>query len=153
MKKIFSILPIFACFLYLELSAFAGNSAQQTAQFVVEETDEVSVFCDPETMYVEPGQPKQTSPDVSESSTPYDITTTSSNRKIKVHLIEPSYDPTVFYLKVNLQPPSGATSFGDVQIPGDNSSANVVVGFSKISKSGLRITYKFKFVDLDSETL
>jgi len=153
MKKALSILLIFACLLYLEPSAFAGNSAQQTVQFAVEEINEVSVSGDPETMYVQSGEPGRLPPEVSESSTTYNITTTSSNKKITVHLTQSSYDPTFCYLKVNLQPPPGATSPGDVQIPGDNSSANVVTGISKVSQSGLGISYKFRFVDLDSQKL
>jgi hypothetical protein len=153
MNKVLSTLLILGCFLYPEPSAFSGNSAQQTVQFAVGEINEVSVSGDPETMYVAPGEPGKLPPEVSESSTTYNITTTSSNKKITVHLTQSSYDPTLCYLKVNLQAPQGATSPGDVQIPGDNSSANVVTGISKVSQSGLRITYKFRFVDLDSEKL
>ena len=82
MKKFLSILLIFASFLYLEPSAFSGNSAQQTVQFAVEEINEVSVSGDPETMYVGPGEQGRLPPEVSESSTTYNITTTSSNKKI-----------------------------------------------------------------------
>jgi len=146
MKNIISLFFSLTCLLYLECLSFSGNTSIQIVQFEVGEINEISVSSNPETLYILPAQPGNLPPEVSENSTTYNITTTGSNKKITVHLDGSSYDPEKCYLKVSLQPPPGAISLGDVQIPWNNSIADLVRNINKLKASNLGITYRFKIL-------
>lgn len=123
---------------FLALTAFAGGVSAQTATasatYEVQAINEVGVSGDPAALTINTAEGMA---GVTDNSTTWSITTNQTGAKVTGE-IGTAMDADVT-LEVNLAPPSGATSAGDVSL--STIAADLVTGVSTLDASALGVTY------------
>lgn len=119
-------------------SAWAANSATQTATFEVTAINEITVSGNPNTLTISSATAGSAPDTVSDSNTTYAVTTNGSNKKITAAI--DTAMPSGVTLTVNMIAPTGATSVGAVTLA--TTAADAVTGISTLNQSGLMITYE-----------
>ena len=122
--------------------ALAGDADAQTAtqvvRFQVNAVSQIAVSGNPTPMVVNSAVAGNAPTAVTSTGTRYAVTTNETNQKITASIDQPL--PSGVSLEVNLAPPAGASSAGNV--PLSTAGSDVVTGISNTAESALPITYR-----------
>ena len=122
--------------------AFTGDAGAQTAtqvvRFQVNAVSQIAVTGNPSPMVINSATAGSAPTAVTSAGTRYAVTTNETNQKITASIDQPL--PSGVSLEVNLAPPTGAASAGNVSL--STASADVVTGISNTASTALPITYR-----------
>jgi hypothetical protein len=141
MRRPFIIIMTLGLIMIINISnlALAATTFTQTVTINVAVINELSVSGNPAAMIVNLANAGSQPTGIFNAVTSYNISSNDSNKKITGRLS--SAMPANTSLKINLAPPTGAVSMGDVTLT--TVASDLVTGINKVAESGKTITYTF----------
>lgn len=117
---------------------FSAGSANQIVTFSVNAINEIAVSGNPGALAVNAATAGSQPNEATDNSTTYSISSNGTNMKITGSINTAM--PSGVTLKINLIPPTGGSSAGDVSL--GITPSNLISGATKVAETGKMITYK-----------